>query len=454
MTALGIVADDLTGGTTVGALLARAGARPTVLFRHHDVADALSGREDSVIVSTDSRAMEPEVAFGRVRHAAEQLLALGAQQLSKRIDTTCRGGIGPEVEGMMSALEDTGQDPMAVIVPAMPESRRIVVDGYSLIDSVLLAETDVARDVRTPVTESHLPTLLGTQFGREVAHIGLADVLAGPAQVAGRLARLHDQGIRVVLLDATTLAQIETIAQAVATVGGPVVAVDPGPFSVALAAQRGLIAARPALDRTGAGSRERHGTVAVIAGSATVRTHEQMTRLAAEPGTGVVTADVLRLLGAETVEAETARVLADLRQLLDGPSDVQVALLALDTVLTGERTAQADLEAASGLTGPRIAALLTRRFGELARRVLDEIGTSRLAGAYLTGGDVMVATCLALEADGLEMVDYVIPQVDQARLVGGPFSQLPVVCKGGLTGTDTTALQSVDRLFDERIITS
>lgn len=457
MSRIGIVADDLTGGTTVGALIAREGARPTVLFRHHDVAAALTGGEDAVIVSTDSRAMEPEVAFGRVRHASEQLLDIGAQQLSKRIDTTCRGGIGPEVEGVMSALEDRGQDPIAVIVPAMPESRRIVVGGYSLIDSVLLAETDVARDVRTPVTESHLPTLLGRQFSRDVAHIALADVLGGPAVLAGRLAELHDEGVRAVVVDAASLDHIDRIAQAVVAVGGPVVAVDPGPFSVRLAVHRGLISpADPEVaERRGTGADERHGTVAVVAGSASARTHEQMGRLAAEPGTAVVTADVLRLIGDEACyAAERERVLAALRGHLGAPTPPRVALLALDTVISGERTAQHDLEAASGLTGTRIATLLTHRLGRLARSVLEEIGPERLAGAYLTGGDVMVATCRELEADGLEMVDYVIPQVDQARLVGGPFSQLPVVCKGGLTGTETTALQSVDRLFDERIITS
>ncbi|UQN28767.1 four-carbon acid sugar kinase family protein [Brachybacterium kimchii] len=458
MSRLGIVADDLTGGTTVGALIAREGSRPTVLFRHHGIAEAVTGDEDTIIVSTDSRAMEPEVAFGRVRHAAEQLLALGAEQLSKRIDTTLRGGVGPEVEGMMSALEDAGEDPTAIIVPAMPQSRRIVVGGYSLIDSVPLAETDVARDVRTPVTESHLPTLLSRQFSREVAHVGLADVLAGQAALRARFARLHESGVRAIVLDAATIEHVDEIARAVVAVGGCVVAVDPGPFSVRLAAHRGLLAGAESVERplrTAPSAEAEHGTIAVVAGSASARTHEQMTRLAAEPGTQVLTADVLRLIGDEaSFEVEAARVRGKLRGLLDGPETVRVALLALDTVISGGRTAKADLEAASGLTGHRISTLLTHRFGRLARLVLDEIGREHLAGAYLTGGDVMVATCQALEADGLAMVDYVIPQVDQAGIVGGPYAHLPVVCKGGLTGTEVTALQSVNRLFDERTLSS
>lgn len=454
MTTLGIVADDVTGGTTVGALVAREGAAPTVLFNHRDIGDAVAGSEETVIVSTDSRAMEPEISFGRVHHAVEQLLSLGARQLSKRIDTTCRGGIGPEVEGMMTAL---GEDCTAVVVPAMPESRRIVVGGYSFIDSVLLSRTDVARDVLTPVRESHIPTLLGTQFSRPVAHIALDDVLEGASTIAARLDEIRAQGVRVVVVDAVSSDDVDAIGEATSRASYPVVAVDPGPFSVRLAVHRGLLGHVDRTERTlhVEPSADERGVVAVVAGSASLRTHEQITHLAGEPGTAVFAADVLRLIGPDPVaHDESQRVLAGLRDELGTGTEPRVALLALNTVLSGERTTRDDLERASGLAGPRISTLLTHRLGALARAFMDVIGHESLAGAYLTGGDVMVAGCKALEARGLAMVDYVIPQVDQARIVGGPFEGLPIVCKGGLTGDKYTPLQSINRLFDERTLQS
>lgn len=449
---LGIVADDVTGATTVGALIAREDAEPTILFEHRTLRETSTGTEQVLITSTGSRAMEPEVAFGRVHQATRALLDCGAPHLSKRIDTTCRGGIGPEVEGMLSALEDAGEDRYALIVPAMPQSRRIVVGGYSLIDSVLLSETDVARDVRTPVRESHLPTLLRAQFSTEVAHVGLADVLAGGDHLVSRLREHHDRGVRAIVLDAVTLEHVDAIAQAAIALGRPYVCVDPGPLTVRAALRAGHLAPGAQEER---GIREDpapddEGTVLVVAGSASSVTHDQMGRLRVEPGTRVLSADVLALIGSEeTFDAEVQRVLEDVRSACAGGMP-RVALLALDTVISGGRTPRADLEAASGLTGARIGTRLTHRFARLARRVLEELGLERTTGLYLTGGDVMIDTVQALGARGLRMVDYVIPQVDQARLIGGPFDGLAVVCKGGLTGTDLTALHCVNRLFDER----
>ena len=43
----------------------------------------------------------------------------------------------------------SGEDAVAVVVPAMPQSRRILVGGYSVIDGVALINTPVAKDVHT-----------------------------------------------------------------------------------------------------------------------------------------------------------------------------------------------------------------------------------------------------------------------------------------------------------------
>jgi uncharacterized protein YgbK (DUF1537 family) len=91
---------------------------------------------------------------------------------------------------------------------------------------------------------------------------------------------------------------------------------------------------------------------------------------------------------------------------------------------------------------------LTQRLGELARLVCDVVGPQRTSGLYLTGGDTVVRVWQAIGADGIRLTDYVIPQVDQSQIVGGPFDGIPVVCKGGLTGDDITAVQAINRLFD------
>lgn len=449
MVTLGIVADDLTGATTTGALLAHAGGKPIVLFDDRDASRTWPDEAQILVLSTDSRASAPEVAFSRVHLATQYLIGLGASYFSKRIDTTCRGNIGPEVEGMLAAL---GDDYVAVLVPAMPASRRIVVEGYSIIDSTLLADTGAAQDLHTPVHESHLPTLFSQQFRRDVAHVPLSVVLHGSDTIAERLSSKREAGATAFVVDAVSAQHVEEIARAVTALGWKAVAVDPGPFSLHLAVNSGIVKSRP---REEAALRSQpspsdSGMVAVIAGSATQTTHEQMARLAEEPGTHVFVADVLALLGTSDVfEHEALRVVRDVRAMLSEPERPRVALLALDTVMTGLSTSTVDLEHHSGMTGAAISTLLLHRFADLARRFLDELGAARLTGLYLTGGDVMACTCHALGASGLRLLDYVIPQVDLAEIVGGPFEGIRTVCKGGLTGDQSTAVHAVNRLFDE-----
>jgi uncharacterized protein YgbK (DUF1537 family) len=53
----------------------------------------------------------------------------------------------------------------------------------------------------------------------------------------------------------------------------------------------------------------------------------------------------------------------------------------------------------------------------------------------LCGGDIAVATCRALRADGVILGGEVQPGVPWGRLVGGELPNLPVVTKAGGFGT-------------------
>lgn len=449
MPQLGIVADDLTGCTTIGALLARVGVDTAVLFSTVDVS-ALTSDHEALILNSDSRPLPAAEAYQRVRQATQELVQAGARQFTKRIDTTCRGGIGPEVEGMLSALAD---DYVAIMVPAMPQSRRIVVGGYSLIDSVLLARTPVAQDVRTPVKESHLPTLMAAQCTVGVGHVPIGAVIAGAEQIRAGLVSAREAGDRVIVVDATSLEDVDLIATVVAELGWKVVCVDPGPFTERLAIRSGVVENRPVKERTlrlEPADTDR-GTALVVAGSAMRVTHLQMVELAAVPGTGVVGVDVGDLIADERhYTRETERVLDEVGRLMNRPTKPRVVMLALDSTISGDLGDMAAMERRAGLRPGEGPGQIPGRFGALARRVVETLG-DELAGLYLTGGDIMVNTCAALDANGIGLVDYVIPQADQGVLVGGPWAGLPVICKGGLTGTPETAIQCVNRIFDEKM---
>ena len=54
-----------------------------------------------------------------------------------------------------------------------------------------------------------------------------------------------------------------------------------------------------------------------------------------------------------------------------------------------------------------------------------------------------------MEAHGLEVEDEVVPLAVAGRVVGGRWSGLPVITKGGLVGDVDTTLACLERLLDK-----
>lgn len=443
MPLIGVVADDLTGATTTGVLLARSQARTAVFFNVEAAVNAESvERLDAVIISSNSRPLPANEAYEKVKEATGALQQMGVTYFQKRTDTTMRGGIGVEIDAMLDQLSP---DTVAVVVPAMPQSRRILVGGYSVIDGVALINTPVARDVRTPVKENYIPRLIAGQTRRQVGLVTLDHVLGGDSAIKEALAQQRASGCSVIVVDAITLEDVENIAQACIALNWNVVSVDPGPFTSKLAYHRSLIGLEkpnipPKADEKGR-------TVLIAAGSATPVTKKQMEILCEDSRHVRISVDPVALIeGGDTAlteVSEAVRRAAGLLQLGEPPRAIlfETALHGGILNLTEEDNKR---HYAMGMSADRINAGL----GMMIARVLEEVGREKIAGLYTTGGDTMVNVCRQLGVECIEVIDYVIPQTDIGRLVGS-YEGLPIVGKGGLTGNDNTACDIVDRLFRE-----
>lgn len=444
MPLIGAVADDLTGATTTGVLLARSKARTAVFF-NEAAAERSEGLTDldAVLISSNSRALSSSEAYEKVKLATQALIRMGVQYFSKRIDTTLRGGVGVEIDAM---LDQMGKDAVAIVVPAMPQSRRILVGGYSVIDGTALIKTPVALDVRTPVKENYIPRLLQGQTRRKVGLVALEHVLNGVESIQDALKVQREQGYEVIVVDAITIEDVGCIARACVNLAWNLVSVDPGPMTVKLAYERGQIS-REEANIPDAAPEVPGKSVLIAAGSATSVTKRQMEVLCREPGFVRISIDPIPLInGARQAEDEIQCAVEQGLAYLN--SENQPRGILFETGLHGEVL---DLEAedakrcyAKGLSANRINAGL----GGIIAGILEQSGAEKIAGLYTTGGDTMVNVCYQLGVEWIEMIDYVIPQTDIGCLAGS-YSGLPIVGKGGLTGNDNTALDIVDRIFQE-----
>lgn len=444
MPLIGAVADDLTGATTTGVLLARSKARTAVFFNEKAAEDAEHAKElDAILISSNSRALPANEAYEKVKSATQALMRMGVRYFSKRIDTTLRGGVGVEIDAMMDCIRE---EVVAVVVPAMPQSRRILVGGFSVIDGVALIRTPVAQDVRTPVKENYVPRLLANQTRRKVGLITLDTVLKGSESIKEQLINNRSEGNEVIVVDGITLEDVEEIAKACVELRWNVLAVDPGAFTSKLAYYRELIQKEEPNVPEGTGE-ELNKSVLIAAGSATPVTKKQMEKLCEDPNVVRISVEPVPLInGGEEGQAEVDRIV---KAALDYLSTEKLPrAILMETALHGELlnldAEDAKRHAASGYSANKINSGL----GMIISSIMEGAGQEKIAGLYTTGGDTMVNVCYQLGVECIEMLDYVIAQTDVGRLVGN-YSGLPVIGKGGLTGTEHTAIDVVDRLFRE-----
>ena len=86
MPLIGAVADDLTGATTTGVLLARSKARTAVFFNEEAAErEGEAASLDAILVSSNSRALPADEAYEKVRSATQALKRMGVRYFSKRI---------------------------------------------------------------------------------------------------------------------------------------------------------------------------------------------------------------------------------------------------------------------------------------------------------------------------------------------------------------------------------
>ncbi|RMI39832.1 3-oxo-tetronate kinase [Streptomyces triticirhizae] len=270
--ALGVVADDFTGATDVAAALRRAGVRTALLFGVPDAALPAPEGCAAVVVALKIRGVPAARAVNEATAAARWLRAAGVRRLywkyCSTFDSTPRGNIGPVADAL---LAETGQA-TTLVCPAAPEHGRTVHRGQLLVHGRPLAETPMRHHPLNPMTASDLRRLLAPQTPHPVGLIPLPVVRAGAHAVAEALAERAAAGERHLVADALTPEDLTVLGAAAGER-----ALLTGAAGLAEGLARSLAPAGPAATE----EPPRAGPGAVLAGSCSARTLEQIAHFAA-----------------------------------------------------------------------------------------------------------------------------------------------------------------------------
>ncbi len=388
---LGIIADDLTGALDTGVQFVRAGLETVLLLspRH-----ALPAQVQ--VMSTNSRDVDVAAAQQQAAQAAERLRG---RLIFKKIDSTMRGHIGPEIESVLRVI---GVE-KAVVCPAVIEAGRRVRDGKLWVNDALLHESDFAHDPSWPAVTSDIASLLGLP----VTHLYLKTVRAG-ADVLARA--ISDAPTQIIAVDACDDSDLVVISQAILARNY----LPCGALGLARSWVRELVGSRrielgPTLQGSAA-------PVLVVAGSRHPKTRIQVHRVASERGLVIIEVTVAMDDSGNEQWQAMAEALSEGRSLV----------------------IRAPLEEIRQVSHRRA---LDVTLGKLTLRVCQEF---ELEGLILTGGATASAVCQALETVAVRILGELQIGVPWGRLVGGVASGLPVVTKAGGFGHADSLIRIVD----------
>lgn len=367
---LHVLADDLSGAAECAAAVARAARQPTAL-----VLKGALPAHGSWSVDTDSRALPPDTAAIVATSALREAAAGDTAVLFKKIDSTLRGNVAPELRAVLAVrnLIDA-----AVVCPTLPSQGRTLLGGVLHIHG----RPQVDRDFRS----LDLLRLLHAA-GAEPVRLRLAHG-ATAGELASELIGCVRWGARILVVDAAGDDDLRRLAQALlaARDGARLLSVGSAGLASALADEL-LVASEtdtPALHVP------REGSLVAVVGSFNPVTTMQLDELANEADVHHVRLDASCWLNrADAVASELTKAA---EQADRGKSIVITATGAVSGKSTRELVQRIAVAAEPMI---RRAGILVLTGGDTARTVLDRLGVERLQvlgelepGICLSGGGV------------------------------------------------------------------
>ncbi|MGB4437686.1 MAG: four-carbon acid sugar kinase family protein [Sedimentibacter sp.] len=422
-----VIADDLTGANATGVLLARQGFKAATFLNLEKYNSKENDDFNIVSINTDSRAIKSEEAYDRVKNIVEFFKNEDIKLFSKRIDSTLRGNIGAEISAVLDNVTD---DTYAIVVPAFPASGRVCIGGYLMVHQVPLEKTDVATDPKTPVLTSRVATLLEEQMQEKIGFIELDKVLKGVESIQNAIIGEIQNGCKVIVVDATANDDIAKIAKAVKNTGLNVVAVDPGPFTAALAEEY--------LEVPEAGPGQK---VMMTIGSISKLTKKQLDEFKLEYVALIAEVDASKLIYETTRENEINKAV---NKLLSGLSEFEV--IGVTTLIEDKPLNLAVIAKELKISEDEISQKISNGLAKITVKILEK-SNFLIGGLYTSGGDVTVAVCNALGAVAIEVKDEVLPLAVYGRIINGSYHNTPIITKGGLIGDEKAIIKCINYML-------
>ncbi|MFA7658349.1 MAG: four-carbon acid sugar kinase family protein [Candidatus Gastranaerophilaceae bacterium] len=418
---IGIIADDLTGANDAALQFHLRGSNTQILLDYEAYLQNIKNAQTWAI-STETRNVPSDAAYNKVKAATKIFInKLNLEFFYKKIDSTLRGNIAVETLAMLEVLNWDA----AIIIPAFPSEGRITVGGYHLLKGVPVERTEIARDVHSPIFESHVPTLLRSQLSEDkknlVGLIELSTVMNGAGPILFKINELIAQGKKLIIADSVSITDIEQVILAVnksdyniLPAGSSACAQVLGNIWLPEMKNQHVAKTIPELPKL------------IVSGSATQITENQIKKLSDSDdfeNTYFINLDLKTIISGVNDELAT-RVVNNL---------VQKNIVVVNTsYLIKDFDGFSDDSLNAGLTKPKLASLITDFLAELTKIVVSK----RDVILITLGGETSYKCCSAIDSLQLQLVDEVAPSI----ALSIDHKAQWIVAKSGNLGTSNTLI--------------
>ena len=415
MLRMAVIADDLTGAADTGIQFCRAEAPTYLVGVEHIQSFPFPESPHCLALFTNTRNVQPDQAGQALRAVAVAIKEQRPLRIYKKIDSCLRGNIGTELDALAETLELDA----SFVTPALPAQGRSVLHDVHYLRGVPLAETEMARDPVSPVTESRVSVVLGRQSRYAIAHVDL-EILEGPFEgLVDQVRRLLRLGAKHIVFDAASQRHLDRIADLAV----------------------------------------RHFPKTLLVGSAGLASSLSPLLFPGPAGTRTLLKPLGRRIlfvcgsASEILEAqvqELVRAFSCTSHFLDtldlGPAQrrawiSKVAQAAAASLVSGALVLK--IKAPGVSPSPANGEEL---LGGLVELVLSIMRDVRPDGLFLSGGDTASALLKALEAEAVLLEQELLPGFVLGTFCMGPFDSLPVVVKPGAFGAPDALVRIYEML--------
>lgn len=422
---IGIIADDLTGANDSGVQLTEKGINTSVLF---DIPKDQNNLDNGIVIDTNSRALSKEDAATMTKQAGQFLKQAGYLSIYKKMDSTLRGHIGTELQ----AIHDVFNPEYVFIAPAFPSLGRTTINGIHYVNGQKIAETEISKDPKHPVTESSIPKLLEEEIGQPVGLLKKRDIDADLSVFREKVNSFKENGISYIVCDAEAEEDLQKAAQKMIAVSNRIVWSGSAGLAEVLPEVLGIGQKKD--ERSFAKSKR----VMTVCGSLSEVTQSQVRFAAKQPHVTAVKLDPLQIFENDW-EKQKQNTIDDLLEGLENGKDIVLYVPSNQEVREQVMETGKNLNFTRYQIGERISGAI----GAIVVAIAE--ANQNLTGLVLTGGDTAKDTSRQFGGVGFRLIRQVEAGIPLGTLIGTDL-EYTVVTKAGAFGNEASIYNAMQEL--------